>query len=106
VSYFVDLLEFRLRALLVLRHVGMMHPRQFAESLANFIVAGGLRNAERLVIVFVLHGRNLAPKTSAVEQSEGTPLGRDYPKIAPALPSDSAVPTITLSWTTSKKPGV
>ena len=54
----VDLLEFRLRRLLVLGHIGMMLAREAAEGFADFILRSALRHAERRVIILVLNGHN------------------------------------------------
>src|SRR5947207_5532102 len=52
---FIELFEFFFRGRLVLVDVRMVFARQLAERLANFIVAGGLRDAERLVIISKLN---------------------------------------------------
>ena len=51
---FVDFLEFFLRGLLVLGHVGMVLAGQFAEGFANVIAAGRALDSEHLVIIFKL----------------------------------------------------
>jgi hypothetical protein len=52
---FIQLLELFFRRCLVLIDVGMVFARQLSERLANLIVAGGLRDAERLVIISKLN---------------------------------------------------
>ena len=51
----VDFLEFRLRRFLVLRHIGMMLPREFAEGFADVVLRRRLRDAESCVVVLELH---------------------------------------------------
>ena len=53
---FVDLLEFFLRLLFVLGHVGMKFPRQLAKSLLDFNIGRRPGHPQTLVIIFVLHG--------------------------------------------------
>ncbi len=52
----VDFLEFLLGLLLVFRDVGMKFAGKFAEGFFDVGVAGGARDAENLVIIFVLNG--------------------------------------------------
>ena len=70
----VDLLEFLLGGLLVLRRVGMKLPGELAEGALDFVLARGLRDPERLVIIAILNGH--AAKISRVSKPQITRIAR------------------------------
>ena len=55
---FVDLLEFFLGLFFVLGDVGMILARELAEGFFDLVVGRGARDAEGLVIIFVLNGHS------------------------------------------------
>src|SRR5688572_26693646 len=74
----VELLEFLLRRPFVLIDVGMVFARQLAKRLFNFVVAGCLGNAQRLVIISELDC-HLFPRSSAWERACATDRMRSLP---------------------------